>query len=69
MVNGENHTGHTSNKNTLWIAGWMWGKYPEQAQIYCLLLDEIIRNQPVGSQCSVLRGFSFRTQTTKFINR
>jgi hypothetical protein len=40
MVNGENHTGHTSNKNTLWIAGWMWGKYPEQAQTYHLPQDE-----------------------------
>jgi len=28
----------SSPKNTFWIAGWMWGKYPEQAQTYPLPL-------------------------------
>ena len=26
--------------NTLWIAGWMWGKYPEHAATYALPQDE-----------------------------
>jgi hypothetical protein len=40
MVNGQNQPGYSSDKNTLWIAGWMWGKYPEQAQTYPLPQDE-----------------------------
>lgn len=26
--------------NTFWIAGWMWGKYPEHSTNYCLPQDE-----------------------------
>lgn len=25
---------------TLWVAGWMWGKYPEHAATYALPQDE-----------------------------
>ena len=26
--------------NTFWVAGWMWGKYPEHAAPYALPQDE-----------------------------
>lgn len=38
QVNGENRTGVTTDPNSLWIAGWMWGKY--QDPTYALPQDE-----------------------------
>jgi hypothetical protein len=29
QVNGENHAVPITDINTLWIAGWMWGKYQD----------------------------------------